>query len=187
MEAHIGQHISQATEMQTLCWSKTRPSFSGAHNSYISWSINTIFIPRIGMYTNFIYLNNWCNSVIFCQRGICFWLTLYIQFCKTFLAEFIYKSLKDVVDVIKYFHSAWALSEIIISMSESALIMFYPASGRDSSMYTSLRYWFPSDTSVSIHILTPWKIIYHNAHIHILTPWKIIYHNAHIHILTPWK
>ena len=29
MESHIGQHISQATEMQTLCWSKTRPSFSG--------------------------------------------------------------------------------------------------------------------------------------------------------------
>ena len=29
MEAHIGQHISQATEMQTLRWSKTRPSFSG--------------------------------------------------------------------------------------------------------------------------------------------------------------
>ena len=27
MDAHIGQHISQATEMQTLCWSKTRPSF----------------------------------------------------------------------------------------------------------------------------------------------------------------
>ena len=25
MDAHIGQHISQATEMQTLCWSKTRP------------------------------------------------------------------------------------------------------------------------------------------------------------------
>ena len=28
MEAHIRQHISQATEMQTLCWSKTRPSYS---------------------------------------------------------------------------------------------------------------------------------------------------------------
>ena len=36
MEVHVRQHISQATEMQTLCWSKTRPSFSGAHNSYIS-------------------------------------------------------------------------------------------------------------------------------------------------------
>ena len=36
MEADIGQHISQATEMQTLCWSKTPPSFSGAHDSYIS-------------------------------------------------------------------------------------------------------------------------------------------------------
>ena len=43
MESHIGQHISQATEMQTLCWrgggspwSKARPSFSGADNSYIS-------------------------------------------------------------------------------------------------------------------------------------------------------
>ena len=50
MEAHIGQHISQATEIQTLCWSKTRPSFSGVDNSYISWPINTIFVPRIGMY-----------------------------------------------------------------------------------------------------------------------------------------
>ena len=76
MEAHIGQHISQATEMQTLCWSKTSPSFSGAHNSNISWSINTNFIPRFGMYirinilkTNLIYLKNWCNNVIFCQRG----------------------------------------------------------------------------------------------------------------------
>ena len=47
METHIGQHISQATEMQTLCWSQTRPSFSGAHNSYISWSINTIFVPHV--------------------------------------------------------------------------------------------------------------------------------------------
>ena len=50
MESHIGQHISQATEMQTLCWSKTCPSFSGADNSYISWPINTIFVPRFGMY-----------------------------------------------------------------------------------------------------------------------------------------
>ena len=63
MEAHIGQYISQATEMQTLCWSKTRPSFSGAHNSYIYF-----FVPRIGMYirisipwTDLMYLNNWCN------------------------------------------------------------------------------------------------------------------------------
>ena len=44
-------------------------------NSYISWSINTIFVPRIGMYiriniprTVFIYLHlSWCNSVIFCH------------------------------------------------------------------------------------------------------------------------
>ena len=43
MEAHIGQHISQSTEMQTLCWRKTSPSFSSARNSYISWSINTIW------------------------------------------------------------------------------------------------------------------------------------------------
>ena len=76
MATHIGQHISQATEMQTLCWSKTRPSFSGAHNSYISWSINTIFLPQIDIYnrinntkTDFIFLKIWCNSVIFCQRG----------------------------------------------------------------------------------------------------------------------
>ena len=34
MEAHMGQHMSQDTEMPTLCRSKTRPS--GAHNSYIS-------------------------------------------------------------------------------------------------------------------------------------------------------
>ena len=85
MEAHIGQHISQATEMQTLCWSKTRPSFSGADNLCISWPINTIFAPRIGMYIrinipkmDFIYLKIWCNSVIFCQRGHLFWLALYI-------------------------------------------------------------------------------------------------------------
>ena len=85
MESHIGQHISQATEMQTLCWSKTRPSFSGAHNSYICWSINTIFVPRIGMYIrinipkmDLIYLKSWYNSVIFYHRGHFFWLTLYM-------------------------------------------------------------------------------------------------------------
>ena len=50
MEAHIGQHISQATEMQTLCWSKTSPSFSAAHNSYISWSINAIFALHLSQY-----------------------------------------------------------------------------------------------------------------------------------------
>ena len=38
MEAHIGQHISQATSMQTLYLSKTRPSFSGADNWYISFA-----------------------------------------------------------------------------------------------------------------------------------------------------
>ena len=85
MEAHIGQHSSQATEMQTLCWSKTRTSFSGADNSYISWPINTIFAPRIGMYIrinipkmDFIYLKIWCNSVIFCQRGLFFTHPVYI-------------------------------------------------------------------------------------------------------------
>ena len=30
-----------ATNVQTLCWSKTSPSFSGAHSSCISRSINT--------------------------------------------------------------------------------------------------------------------------------------------------
>ena len=40
MEAHIGQYISQATEMQTLCWSQIRLSFSGADNSYISCTAN---------------------------------------------------------------------------------------------------------------------------------------------------
>ena len=41
-------HIT--TNVQTLCWSKTSPS--GAHSSCISGSINTIFIPQIGMYIN---------------------------------------------------------------------------------------------------------------------------------------
>ena len=60
--------------------------FSGAHNSYMSWSINTIFVPRISMYirininqTDFIYLQIWYNSVIFCQRGL-FLLVLYVKF-----------------------------------------------------------------------------------------------------------
>ena len=63
--------------VQTLCWSKTSPSFSGAHSSCISISINTIFVPYIGMYirinmsnTDFIYLKIWCDSVAFCQRGL---------------------------------------------------------------------------------------------------------------------
>ena len=65
-------------------WSKTRPSFSGAHNSYIYWSFNTIIVSRIGTYirinipkTDLIYLKIWCNSVIFCQRGHFYLLTLY--------------------------------------------------------------------------------------------------------------
>ena len=102
MEAHIGQHISQATEMQTLCWSKTRPSFSSAHNSYMSWSINTICVPRFGMYirinipnTNLIYLKNWCNCVIFCERGHFFWLALYS--CIVFI----------VITFIFYFLPSW--------------------------------------------------------------------------------
>ena len=72
------------TNVQTLCWSKTSPSFSGAHISCIDRSINTIFVPQIGMYirinmpqTDFIYLKIWCDSVKFCQRGHFFWLTLY--------------------------------------------------------------------------------------------------------------
>ena len=55
-------HIT--TNVQTLCWSKTSPSFSRAHSSCISRSINTNFVPQIGMYirinmsnTDFIYLN----------------------------------------------------------------------------------------------------------------------------------
>ena len=62
--------------MQTLCWSKSSPSFSSAHSSCISRSINNIFVPQIGMYirfnmskTDFIYLKMWCDSVTFCQRG----------------------------------------------------------------------------------------------------------------------
>ena len=65
-------HIT--TNVQTLCWSKTSPS--GAHSSCISGSINTNFIPQIGMYirinmskTDFIYLRIWCDSVTLCQRG----------------------------------------------------------------------------------------------------------------------
>ena len=56
--------------VQTLCWSKTSPSFSGAHSSCISRSINTIFVPQIAMYirinmlkTDFIYLMIWCDSM----------------------------------------------------------------------------------------------------------------------------
>ena len=67
-------HIT--TNVQTLCWIKTSPSFSGAYSSCISQSINTIFAPQIGMYirinmsqTDFIYLKIWCDSVTFCQRG----------------------------------------------------------------------------------------------------------------------
>ena len=76
-------HIT--TNVQTLCWSKSSPSFSSAHSSCISRSINNIFVPQIGMYirfnmskTDFIYLKMWCDSVTFCQRGHFFWLTLYI-------------------------------------------------------------------------------------------------------------
>ena len=67
-------HIT--TNVQTLCWSKSSPSFSSAHSSCISRSINTIFVPHFGMYirinmseTDFIYLKIWCDSVTFCQRG----------------------------------------------------------------------------------------------------------------------
>ena len=83
MEAHIGQHISQATEMQTLCWSKIRLSFSCADNSYISWPINTIFVPRIGMHIN-INILEWISfisrfgaTVSYFVRGDIFLLTLY--------------------------------------------------------------------------------------------------------------
>ena len=68
-------HIT--TDVQTLCWSKSSPSFSSAHSSCISQSINTIFVPYIGMYirinmskTDLIYLKSWCDSVAFCQRGL---------------------------------------------------------------------------------------------------------------------
>ena len=53
-----------------------RSSCLRAHSSCISGSINTIFIPQIGMYirinmwkTDFIYLRIWCDSVTLCQRG----------------------------------------------------------------------------------------------------------------------
>ena len=61
---------------KTLGWSKSSHSFSSAHSSCISQSINTIFVPHIGMYirinmskTDFIYLKIWCDIVTFCQRG----------------------------------------------------------------------------------------------------------------------
>ena len=41
-------HIT--TNVLTLCWNKTSPSFSGAHSSCIALSINTILVPQIGMY-----------------------------------------------------------------------------------------------------------------------------------------
>ena len=74
------------TNVQTLCWSKTSPSFSGAHSSCISRSINTIFVPQIDMYIrinvskkDLINLKIWCDGVTFCQRDIfldspCIWL-----------------------------------------------------------------------------------------------------------------
>ena len=50
-----------------------------------SEKLESDFVPQIGMYirinmskTDFIYLKIWCNSVIFCQRGYLFWLTLYV-------------------------------------------------------------------------------------------------------------
>ena len=67
--------------MQTLCWSKTRPSFSGAHNSYISWSINTIFVPRIGMYIRikrFSFILRLGAIVSYFVTGPFFLLILYI-------------------------------------------------------------------------------------------------------------
>ena len=113
MEAHIGQHISQATEMQTLCWCKTRTSFSGAHNSYSSWPINTIFVPRIGMYIrinipkmDFIYLKIWCNSVIFCEKGYFFWLTLYKRLHRDYI---VYKRLHRDYIVYKRLHRDYTL------------------------------------------------------------------------------
>ena len=80
-------HIT--TDVQTLCWSKTSPSFTGAHSSCISRSINAIFVPQIAMYiriimsrTDLIYLKIWCDSVTFCPRGILL-RTLYCT--KTFI------------------------------------------------------------------------------------------------------
>ena len=68
-------HIT--TNVQTLCRSKTSPSFSGAHSSCISRPINTIFVPQIGMYirvnmskTDFFYRKILCDSVTFCQGDI---------------------------------------------------------------------------------------------------------------------
>ena len=50
---------------------------------YSTRSINTIFVPHIGMEirinmskTDFVYLKIWCDSVTFCQRGHFFLLTL---------------------------------------------------------------------------------------------------------------
>ena len=80
-------HIT--TNVQTLCWSKTSPSFLGAHSSCIARPINTILVPQIGMYirinmSDFFYRKILCHSVTFCQRGIFFLLTL----CKDTLAKY---------------------------------------------------------------------------------------------------
>ena len=76
--------------MQTLCWSKTRPSFSGAHNSYISWSTNTIFVPRIGMYIRikrFSFMLR-LGASYFVTGPFCFTHLLNLYICKPNLKSF---------------------------------------------------------------------------------------------------
>ena len=48
----ICDNLHKPTNVQTLRWSETSPSFTGAHSSCISRSINT----------DFMYLNMWCDS-----------------------------------------------------------------------------------------------------------------------------
>ena len=97
--------------MQTLCWSKSSPSFSSAHSSCISRSIITIFVPHIGMYirinmskTDFIYLKIWCDSVTFCQRGL--FLTHPVHphnnECRYFIQKvYVQVTIKDYIDYTK--------------------------------------------------------------------------------------
>ena len=77
MEAHIGQHISQATEMQTLCCGAKLVLRFQALITHTFLDRSILFLYRESTCTSgsisrkwiSFYLKIWCNSVIFCQRG----------------------------------------------------------------------------------------------------------------------
>ena len=57
------------TNVQTLCWSKSSPSLSNAHSSCISRSINTIFVPHMGMYIRINIISRFGAIVSHFVRG----------------------------------------------------------------------------------------------------------------------